>query len=110
MQAEKNFYVLSNSIARNSTTLKIECVLIGSVESGEQKKAVVQVKGGKTVTIDAFDYKKYLDMRYEVYLYAPEIINKGNCIEITRGDLEKFYKKNKAILPDEITRWKNLFE
>ena len=56
LQIKKNFYVLSNSIANKSTTIKIECELIGR-DKNNKKKAVVQVKGGKTKSIDALSYK-----------------------------------------------------
>lgn len=36
-----------------------------------RKKAVLQVKGGKTKDIDALDYKEYANAGYIVYLYAP---------------------------------------
>jgi len=45
-----------NSIANKSTTIKIECELIGR-DKNNKKKAVVQVKGGKTKSIDALSYK-----------------------------------------------------
>ena len=56
LQIKKNFYVLSNSIANKSTTIKIECELIGR-DKNNKKKPVVQVKGGKTKSIDALSYK-----------------------------------------------------
>lgn len=111
LQIKKNFYVLSNSIANKSTTIKIECELIGR-DKDNKKKAVVQVKGGKTKRIDALNYKTYIDDGYEVYLYAPVIENlasQPNCIEITKADLMDFYKEYKSILPESITRWENLF-
>lgn len=111
LQIEKNYYVLSNSIANKSTTIKIECELI-SRDINKKRKAVVQVKGGKTKRIDALDYKPYADDGYEVYLYAPVIENMDlvpNCIKISREDLMSFYKEYKCILPDSITRWENLF-
>jgi hypothetical protein len=111
LQIEKNFYVLTNSIAKRSTTIKIECELIGR-DKNNKKKAVVQVKGGKTKSIDAMSYKSYSDDGYEVYLYAPVIENLRsvpNCIEITREDLTTFYNEYKCILPESITRLENLF-
>lgn len=111
LQIEKNFYVLSNSIANKSTTIKIECELI-SRDKDNKKKAVVQVKGGKTKSIDALSYKAYTDDGYEVYLYAPVIENlqlQPNCVEITRDELTSFYNEYKCILPESITRWENLF-
>lgn len=111
LQIDKNFYVLSNSIANKSTTIKIECELI-SRDKGNIKKAVVQVKGGKTKSIDALSYKVYIEDGYEVYLYAPIIENlqsQPNCIEITRDDLMSLYNEYKCILPESITRWEHLF-
>ena len=37
LQLEKNYYVLSNSIAKKSTTIKIECELISRDKSNKQK-------------------------------------------------------------------------
>jgi len=111
LQIKENFYVLSNSIANKSTTIKIECELI-SRDKENKKKAVVQVKGGKTKSIDALSYKAYVEDGYEVYLYAPIIENlesQPNCIEITRATLMDFYNEYKCILPESITRWENLF-
>ena len=111
LQIKKNFYVLSNSIANKSTTIKIECELIGR-DKNNKKKAVVQVKGGKTKSIDALSYKSYSDDGYEVYLYAPVIENLealSNCTKITKEDLIEFYDEYRCILPESITRWENLF-
>ena len=110
LQIKKNFYVLSNSIANKSTTIKIECELI-SRDPNNKKKAVVQVKGGQTKSIDALNYKTYSDDGYEIYLYAHTIENLKlvtNCIEITREDLLAFFNEYKIILPESITRWENL--
>ena len=112
LQIVKNFYVLSNSIANKSTTIKIECELM-SRDLLNKKKAVVQVKGGKTKSIDAISYKPYADDGYEVYLYAPVIDNIDvvpNCYEITKESLLDFYKKYKDVLPESITRWEKLFD
>ena len=98
LQIKKNFYVLSNSIANKSTTIKIECELIGR-DKNNKKKAVVQVKGGKTKSIDALSYKSYSDDGYEVYLYAPVIENLealSNCTKITKEDLIEFYNEYKC--------------
>jgi len=110
LQLKENYYVLSNSIASNSTTIKIECELINR-NKDELKKAVVQVKGGKSIVIDALDYKKFDDDGYIIYLYAPVIQNKdklNNCVEITREDLLSFYQEYRNILPESTTRWEYL--
>ena len=111
LQLKENYYVLSNSIANKSTTIKIECELI-SREISCPRKAVVQVKGGTQKEIDALDYLPYADRGYLVYLYAPAIRNKDkvkNIIEITKEDLLSFYQEYKALLPDSIVRWEDLF-
>jgi len=111
LQLKKNYYVLSNSIANKSTTIKIECEFIGR-DKDKREKAVVQVKGGNTKNIDALDYQAYVDDEYIVYLYASEIKNidkVSNCIEITRSDLMEFYAEYKYILPESITKWETLF-
>lgn len=111
LQIDKNFYLLSNSIANKSTTIKIECELM-SRDKSNKKKAVVQVKGGKNKIINALDYKVYVDDGYEVYLYAPKVDNVDiipNCKEITKEELLSFYNNYKTILPDSITRWEDLF-
>ena len=111
LQLKKNYYVLSNSIARRSTTIKIECEL-RSRDKNNVQKAVIQVKGGKNLTINALDYRTYIDDGYIVYLYAPVIKNLDfieNCHEISRTDLIEFYEEYKLILPKSITMWENLF-
>lgn len=111
LQLKQNYYVLSNSIANKSTTIKVECELI-SRDLSNPKKAVVQVKGGRTTEIDAADYKVYSDAGYTVYLYAPKIVNLDgmeNIIGITRKELLAFYQEYKAALPDSVTKWDNLF-
>lgn len=112
IQLKENYYLLSNSIANKSTTIKIECEFIHRDRS-KTRKAVVQVKGGKEKELNAIDYKAFGDAGYTVYFYAPEISNKPmvkNCIEISKKDLCEFYDEYKAILPDSITKWENLFE
>ena len=111
IQIKDNYYVLSNSIANKSTTIKIECEFL-SRDKLSSKKAVVQVKGGKSKSINALDYKPYSDDGYAIYLYAPEILNMNsvpNCIEINKDDLMSFYNEYKSILPVSITRWEKLF-
>ena len=111
IQLHENFYVLSNSIAQKSTTIKIECELI-SRDVNNPQKAVVQVKGEKG-EIDADDYISYINNGYVVYLYAPvinNIINHKNLHIIKKEDLLDFYNSYKPILPTSITTWENLFK
>ncbi len=110
IQVKENYYLLSNSIAKHSTTIKVECEFI-SRDKNHFRKAVVQVKGGKGIVIDALDYKRFDDEGYIVYLFAPSVINQEkltNCSIISRNQLEAFYREYKAILPDSITKWENL--
>ena len=73
LQIKENYYLLSNSIAKKSTTIKIECKLI-SRDKNAYRKAVVQVKGGSNKEINAIDYKSFDDDGYIVYFYAPKVI------------------------------------
>ena len=112
IQLEKNFYVLSNSIAMKSTTIKIECEFIS--RTNPKEKAVVQVKGNGAEEIDAIDYANYVEKGYFVYLYAPKIkninfSNNNRLIVINEKELFDFYKKWRDFLPSQITRWENLF-
>ena len=112
LQIKNNYYVLSNSIANKSTTIKVECELI-SRDKNNPQKAVVQVKGGKSTSINALDYKSYVENGYFVYLFAPHIENldKSNYfVQITKDELISFYNEYKAILPKSITEWENLFD
>lgn len=111
LQIKENYYVLSNSIAKKSTTIKIECELI-SREIDNPRKAVVQVKGKKAKELDALEFAQYVDEGYLVYLYAPRVINLDkieNVVRIGENDLLDFYEKNKLILPASITQWEDLF-
>ncbi len=110
IQLKEGYYLLSNSIANKSTTIKIECEFIHR-NKDKLKKAVVQVKGGNQKQIDALDFKEFDNDGYVVYLFAPAVINSEqlqNCIIITRDDLISFYKEYKSILPNAITKWESL--
>ncbi len=110
LQIKEDYYVLSNSIANKSTTIKIECELVSRSKSNF-RKAVVQVKGKKG-EVNAEDYLSYAQENYYIYLYAPQIYNIDkvkNCVEITRDDLMNFYRENRELLPESVTRWENLF-
>ncbi|MBR0414644.1 MAG: ribonuclease D [Clostridia bacterium] len=112
LQIKEDYYVLSNSIANKSTTVKIECELI-SRSKKHKRRAVVQAKGGKKKTINALDYQPYIDGGYLVYLYAPHIENvpeDSRCIIVQREELMAFYNEYKNILPDSITKWEKLIE
>lgn len=112
IQIEENYYVLSNSIANNSTTIKIECEF-RSRDIDNPRRAVVQVKGGRSKEIDAEEYISYDNEGYEVYFYAHNVLNSEklkNCKWITREMLLDFYKKYKKVLPDSITKWEKLFQ
>ena len=111
LQIVKGYYLLSNSIANKSTTVKIECQLI-SRDVNDVKKAVVQVKGPKAQVLDALDFKNYEDKGYYIYLYAPYIDNlekMKNTIRISDKELYAFYTEYKTILPESITQFENLF-
>ena len=111
LQIKENYYVLSNSIAKKSTTIKIECEMI-SRDINDPRKAVVQVKGKKANVLDVLEFKQYVDDGYLVYLYAPKIINLDqikNVIQVEDSDLLAFYEENKLILPASITQWEDLF-
>ena len=111
LQIKENYYVLSNSIANKSTTIKIECEMI-SRDINNPRNAVVQVKGKKANELDALDFKQYVDDGYLVYLYAPKIINLDqieNVIQVEDSDLLAFYEENKLIIPRSITQWEDLF-
>ena len=112
LQIKENYYVLSNSIANKSTTIKIECELI-SRDISNPRKAVVQVKGGYSKEINALDFQTFSNDGYLVYLFAPKVCNKDavkNIIEITKEELLSFYREYRHILPDSITKWENLFD
>lgn len=111
LQIVKGYYLLSNSIANKSTTVKIECQLI-SRDVNNVKKAVVQVKGPKAPALNALSFKDYEDKGYYIYLYAPKVDKleeTKNVIRIYDEELKAFYKEYKAILPESITQFENLF-
>ncbi len=114
IQIKYDYYLLSNSIAKKSTTIKIECEFMAREIDNPYKKAVVQVKGPKyNGTLNADDYKDYLDDGYKVFLYAPNCEddkNRENVICITKQDLLNFYNEYKIILPESITTWEKLFK
>ena len=110
VQIMEGYYVLSNSIAKNSTTIKIECEF-RSRDKNNPKRAVLQV-GGKDKKINAEEYKDYTDNGYTVYFFAPTVLNidkVNNGVLITRKQLLNFYHEYKSVLPDSITMWETLF-
>lgn len=108
LQVKKNYYLSSNSIARKSTTPKIECVLF-SRDKANPLKAVVQVKSGH-FNLDGKEYEEYVSAGYKVYLYAEYCYNtnRANIIQITRQELTEFYNEYKTILPNSIVTWERL--
>ena len=112
IQIKHGYYLLSNSIAKNSTTIKVECEF-RSRDRTKPGRAVVQVKGPKSKELDATDYIQYAEKGYQVFLYAPKILHpevlKENLIIVTGDDLLRFYQDYKAILPESITQWECLF-
>ena len=111
LQIVKGYYLLSNSIANKSTTVKIECQLI-SRDVNNVKKAVVQVKGPKASELNPLDFKAFEDKNYYIYLYGPnsgELKEMKNVIWITPEEIEEFYREYKDILPASITQFENLF-
>lgn len=120
LQITKNYYVLSNSIANHSTTIKIECEFRSRDVNQPDEKAVVQVKSlGRDGKLDAKDYESYAKDGYKVYLFGSEakvihVDEVENCERITEKELMDFYKKCKSesesILPDSITKWEKIIE
>ena len=113
IQLKENYYVLSNSIANHSTTIKIECEFISRDPAKKGQRAVVQVKGGRDRKLKAEDFKEFTEKGCLVYLYAPHIENPEKderIIVITKEELERFYQEYKGLLPDSITQWENLFQ
>lgn len=111
LQIMKNYYVLSNSIAKNSTTVKIECELM-SKDKNNPGKAVVQVKA-REGRINPEEYETYVNNGYEVYFYdggESSGSNDGRYHIITKGMIEEFYHEYKIILPESITKWEVLFK
>ena len=110
LQLEKDLYVLSNSIANKSTSIKVECELLSRTNPGE--RAVVQVKGGSKHTLYASEFQSLVDAGTTVYPKAPVVIldvASPLVVEITNEQLQAFYAANKQLLPHSITRWENLF-
>ena len=116
LQITKNYYVLSNSIANHSTTIKIECEFRSRDRNQSREKAVVQVKSLQfTGTLDAKDYEPYAKDGYKVYFFGPEdhVVNVNqvrNCERITEEELKDFYDNYKDVLPDSITKWEKIIE
>lgn len=111
IQLKYDYYVLSNSIANKSTTVKIECEFL-SRDLNKKSKAVVQVKGKKAEPLDARQFKGYVKDGYRVFLYAPCVLytdDIDDIVVIDSADIMSFYKEYKSILPTSITKWETLF-
>lgn len=62
LQIAKDYYVLSNSIAKRSTTMNVECEF-RSRRKAYPQKAVVQVKSPRySGVLDALSFKQYIMM------------------------------------------------
>lgn len=102
LQIEKNYYLSKNSIANNSTTIKIEAELFSRTS---QESAVVQVKSGKAWTdpksfidyVSLYRKKVYLFFENENYTQLPT-----GVIGIAKDELIKFVQTKKMILPPMI--------
>ena len=95
IQIKEGYYVLSNSIANKSTTIKIECEF-RSRDKCNIKKAVVQVKGGTETEMDAKEYLPYEKDGYIVYFYAPKVKNLDslkNAIHISTEEIKDWLTK-----------------
>ena len=90
--------------------MAIECEFMSRSEAG--RKAVVQVKGPKNDGLDAEQYNSYLEKGYDVFLYAPAVVNRSDNPKlhiISREEILAFYNENREKLPKSITGWENLF-
>lgn len=111
IQLKHNYYVLSNSIAKKSTTIKIECEFM-SRDKNCLSKAVVQVKA-KQGRIKASEYRKFSEAGYTVFLYCENTEIDGeyeNFVYITKEELNSFYYEYKNMLPESITKWEELIK
>lgn len=111
IQIKYDYYVLSNSIASKSTTIKIECEFL-SRNPEKVAKAVLQVKGKKATPLDARQFLSFVEEGYEVFLFAPVVKNAEklkSVTVITSSELLDFYHTHKAILPASTTQWEKLY-
>ena len=98
IQIEHDYYLLSNSIANKSTTVKIEGELY-SRNLSKPGKAVVQVKGpGYKNVLSAILFKQFIEDGYVVFLYANKCDACGldNVVIITKEELEYVCKTVRA--------------
>ncbi|MCC8046574.1 MAG: ribonuclease D [Clostridiales bacterium] len=112
LQIVDNYYVLSNSIANKSTTVKIECVL-HSRNAENPRKAVVQVKAKKAAPLRASDFREFVEQGFYVYLYCPDYIDdlgSDKVVQIKDADLLEFAEKYESVLPQNILQWRTLFQ
>ncbi len=109
VQVKYNYYVLSNSIASKSTTIKVECEFM-SRDAKKPRKAVVQVKANG-VPLYAKDYEAFFTNGYEVFLYSEKCFCDGyeNVVGIAKAELLAFYNEHKDNLPSSITCWEVLY-
>ncbi len=112
IQIKHNYYLLSNSIANKSTTIKVEGEFL-SRDLNHPGKAVVQVKGPKySDVLSAHDFAEFIAAGYTVFLYAPHCDDCGekSVITISESELKDFYYQHKAILPRSITEMEDIFK
>lgn len=108
LQIKENYYVLSNSIANKSTTVRIECELM-SRDINRPQKAVVQVKAKEMINPE--EYREYLQNGYKVFFYnGGRVAESNEFCYISKQTLLDFYTEYASILPDSITQWETLFD
>ena len=112
LQITRNYYLSKNSVAKNDSTIKIECELYPRNPLSGNPCAVLQVKGGNYGSPDLVQkYRVYAKSGKAVFLFFSNE-NYGEPVEgieyIFREDLLSFAKTYRNVLPPAVTHWINL--
>lgn len=106
IQIKYNYYLVKNSVAKNDTTVKVECEFMPR-SVGEEKPAVVQVKGGNK-ELPSEDFLSYVREGKKVFLFFSNQ-KYGNAYEgiefIKKEDVYKFVRDYFDVLPQCIKVW-----
>ena len=112
LQITRDYYLSKNSVARNDSTIKIECELYPRNPLSGEPCAVLQVKGGDRGSPQlATEYQTYASSGKKVFLFFSNG-KYGEAVDgieqITRDELTNFAKTYRRILPPAISYWIDL--
>lgn len=106
LQIKYDYYLCKNSVAKNDTTIKVECELFPRKKDGNVP-AVVQVKGGDA-SVPPSDFDEYVAAGKHVFLFFSNQRygkSREGMTYLTREEILEFVQGYFDILPPAIQHW-----